>query len=96
MLRQAVNSLADVSAFKLDLAGVKTIDARGLGLLLELREQFAASGVRFELTNVSQQIARVLAVTRLDTVFQIAARVEFFSAVARGLRASAPRIASCA
>jgi anti-anti-sigma factor len=96
LLRQAVNSLSGVNAVSIDLGRVTTIDARGLGALLELREQFAAGGVRFELTNVSKQIGRVLAVTRLDTVFQIATRVEFLPAVARGGHASSPRLASCA
>ncbi len=60
ILRRAVQSLSEVSAVKLDLARVTTVDAGGLGTLLELREQAESRGIRFELMNVSKQIGRVL------------------------------------
>jgi anti-anti-sigma factor len=94
-LRNAVHSLAEVSAVILDLARVTTVDARGLGVMLELREQAETKGIRFELMNVTKLVSRVLEVTRLDSVFQITSGVEFFPAVSRGRRASVT-LASCA
>ncbi len=95
-LRSAVRSIAEASAVKLDLSQVTTVDAGGLGVMLELREQAEANGVRFELMNVSKQIRRVFEITRLDTVFRMTSAVEFFPAVARKRRASVAPLASCA
>jgi len=97
-LREAVNSLAEVSqvsAVILDFARVTTVDAGGLGVMLELRQQAEAKGIRFELMNVTKWVSSVLELTRLDSVFQITAGVEFFP-VSRGRGASASALASCA
>lgn len=96
MLRHALHSLSAVSAVKLDLSGVTTVDAGGLGVMLQLREQAEASGIRFELMNLTKQIRRVFEITRLDSVFQIAAGVELFPAVLRKRPASRVGLASCA
>src|SRR6185503_20706653 len=77
VLNNAIGMLSDVSAVKLDLARVSTIDARGLGVMLELREQANAKGIRFELMNVTTQVGRVLKMARLDSVFQISPAAEF-------------------
>jgi anti-anti-sigma factor len=104
VLRTAVLSLSaalpEVRTVKLDLARVITVDARGLGILLELREQVQSKGIRLELMNVTRQIRRVFEITHLDTVFQITPAVEFFPAVTHSRRvASAVHrlpLASCA
>jgi anti-anti-sigma factor len=96
ILRNAVQSLSEVTAVKLDLARVTTIDAGGLGVLLALREQVESKGVCFELANITRQIRWVLELTRLDTVFRITSSVEFFPAVSRGRRGAMPAFASCA
>lgn len=99
-LRNGVQSLSETSVVKLDLARVTTVDAGGLGAMLELREWTEAKGIRFELTNVTARIRMLLELTRLDSVFQIAAGVEFFPAVSRSRRTAlavpGPRLASCA
>lgn len=95
-LRSAVHSLPEVSAVILDLARVNTIDAGGLGVMLELREQAQSQGIRFELMNVTRWISRVLEVSRLDSVFQITAGVEFFPATSQSREVSVARFASCA
>ena len=95
ILRTAVQSLPAVSAVKLDLARVATIDARGLGAMLELREQAESKGIRFELMNVTRQISRVFEITRLNTVFRITSSVKFFPAVSQSRRVR-PVLASCA
>jgi anti-anti-sigma factor len=96
ILRNAVHSLSDVSAVALDLARVTTVDAAGLGVMLELREQAESKGIRFELMNVTSLVSRVLKVTHLDSVFQITSGVEFFPAVSRSRRAPVTELASCA
>jgi anti-anti-sigma factor len=96
ILRNALHSLSEVSTVILDLARVTTVDARGLGVMLELREQAESRGIRFELMNVTKLVGRVLEVTRLDSVFQITAGVEFFPAVSHSRRASLAALASCA
>jgi anti-anti-sigma factor len=101
-LRKAVRSLSDalaqpdVSTVVLDLALVTTVDAGGLGVLLELREQIQSKGIDFKLMNVSRLIGRVLEVTRLDSVFEVSSGVEFFPAVSRRRPESGMRLASCA
>ena len=95
-LRSAMQSLSEVSVIKLDLARVTTIDAGGLGAMLELREQTESRGIRFELINVTKQISRVLEITRLNSVFRITAGVDFFPAVSHDKRVSVPWLASCA
>jgi anti-anti-sigma factor len=96
ILREAVQSLSDVNAVILDLARVTTVDANGLGVMLELRERTHAKGIRFELMNVNKRVSMVLELTRLDSVFQITSGVEFFPAVSRSQRASVAAFASCA
>ena len=95
-LRNALQSVSEASAVIIDLARVTTVDARGLGVMLELREQAEAKGIRFELMNVTKLVSRVLEVTRLDSVFEITAGVEFFPAVSRSRRTSVTAFASCA
>jgi len=75
-LRQAVRDVSGVSAIILDLKGVTTIDAHGLGVLLDLRQHTIASGMRFKLMNISQPLNRVFEITKLNSVFEIALLAE--------------------
>ena len=70
-LRSAVLAQDDASVVVLDLAGVNTIDAGGLGLMLELREQTESKGIEFRLENVTKLVWRILEITKLDSVFKI-------------------------
>jgi anti-sigma B factor antagonist len=88
ILRSIVPSLPQTSAVILDLARVSRIDAHGLGVMLEVRERTQAKGIRFELMNISKPLNIILAMTRLDSVFQIRSEAEFFSAVSRPRRVS--------
>ena len=100
VLRDAAHSLSealsDVSAVVLDLARVTTVDAGGLGVMLALREQVEAKGIRFELMNVNKWVSRVLEITRLDSVFRITSAVEYIPAVSQSRRAAVRPFASCA
>ena len=95
-LRKAVYSQSHVSTVVLDLARVSIVDAGGLSVMLQLREQVQAKGIGFKLMNVSKLVGSVLEVTRLDSVFEVTSGVEFFPAVSRRQPASAMRFASCA
>ncbi len=78
LLRKAVQLASGSSGIILDLSNVTIVDAHGLGVLLQLREQTLANGIRFELNNVSKPLSRIFEITRLDTVFEINSSVEFF------------------
>ena len=82
-LRDAVNSQSRVGILVLDLGRVSTIDASGLGLMLELRRQSLAKGIRFKLMNVTKLVGRVLEVTQLDSVFEIAPQAELLPTMPR-------------
>jgi anti-sigma B factor antagonist len=76
-LRSAAQLVSDASDIILDLSNVTLVDAHGLGVLLQLREQSLANGMHFELTNVNASLSRVFEITRLDTVFEINSGVAF-------------------
>jgi anti-anti-sigma factor len=95
-LRAAVSALSGVSSVILDFARVSTVDAGGLGVMLGLREQAAAKGIRFALMNLTKGVSMVLAVARLDSVFEITSVMEFFPVVSHRRRASAAVLAPCA
>ena len=63
--------------FVLDFSNVRTVDAHGLGVLLQLREQTLARGIHMELINVSKAVGRVFEITRLDSVFGLNPAVPF-------------------
>jgi len=70
-LCSAMELAADASDIVLDLSNVKIVDAHGLGVLLQLREQALANGIHFKLMNVNEPLSKVFEITRLNTVFEI-------------------------
>ena len=96
ILRDTVQSLSGASAVILDLSRVSKVDAHGLGVMLELREQTQANGIRFELMNVNKPLSTLLEMTHLDSVFRIARGVGFFPAVSSEQRESMAMLRSCA
>jgi len=70
-LRSAVQLASDTSDIILDLSNVSVVDAHGLGVLLQLREQSLANGIHFKLMNVNDPLSQVFEITRLNTVFEI-------------------------
>ena len=85
-LRDAIQTLPATSSVLVDLSGVTLVDAHGLGVMLQLREQAQARGMRFQLMNISQRVRELLRITRLDFVFQINPGVGYFPAHATALR----------
>jgi len=94
-LRDAVDSQSNVSAVVLDLGRVSTIDAAGLGVLLELRERTQSRGIDFKLMNFTKLVSRVLEITRLNSVFEVTSGAEILLTVSLSLPASL-ELASCA
>ncbi len=74
-LRDAVESLPRMSSVILDLSRVTLMDAHGLGVLLQLREESHAKGGGFQLVNVNRTLREILQITRLDGVFQVSSAV---------------------
>ena len=75
-LRKIVLAQADACLILLDLARVETIDAGGLGVMLELREDTQSRGIEFRVKNVTRLVRQILEITRLDTVFEISEQPE--------------------
>jgi anti-anti-sigma factor len=94
-LRRAVHSQSGVSAVVLDLAQVSTVDAGGLGVMLELREQTQSKGIDFKLLNVPKLVNGVLEITRLNSVFEITSGAEILSVVSFDRPVSAMELAHC-
>jgi len=95
-LRRAVDSQSDISTVVLDLARVNTIDAGGLGVMLELQQQTQSKGIHFKLVNVTKLVSRVLEITRLNSVFEVTSGAEILSAASLGRTEPAMAIAHCA
>lgn len=86
VLRDVIQTLPATSSVIVDLSGVTLVDAHGLGVMLQLREQAQARGMRFQLMNISQRLRELLRITRLDFVFQINSGIGFLPAHATALR----------
>jgi anti-anti-sigma factor len=77
VLRDVMQTLPPSSSVILDLSNVTVVDAHGLGVMLELREQAQATGGELKLTNVRDSLRELLRITRLDSVFHLKHRLEF-------------------
>lgn len=86
VLHDVIQTLPPASSVIVDLSQVTHVDAHGLGMMLQLREQAQARGMRFELTNIRQPLRELLRITRLDSVFQSACGAGFFPAHATAQR----------
>jgi anti-anti-sigma factor len=81
ILRSAVQSAFGAREIILDLSNVTIVDAHGLGVLLQLREETLAKGIHFELINVRKPLYRIFEITQLNTVFEISPDIQFFPQV---------------
>ncbi len=95
-LRKAVEEQSAVRAVILDLTRVNTIDAGGLGLLLELREHTQSQGTEFRLMNLQQLVGKVFEITRLNSVFSVTSNAEVFFLAAFGRSLVPGELAACA
>lgn len=81
ILCSAMHSASGARDIMLNLSNVTNVDAHGLGVLLQLREQALTKGIHFKLTNVSKTLYRIFEITRLNTVFEINSDIQVFSEV---------------
>ena len=95
-LREAVRAQSTAGAIVLDVADVSTIDASGLGLLLQVRNEFQARGVRLRVMNANGLVRRVFEITRLDSVFEVTAGGEAIPTLSRPKPARVMPFARCA
>jgi anti-anti-sigma factor len=95
-LRHAMLGQLDASVVVLDLAQVSTIDASGLGLMLELRAITESKGIEFRLKNVTKLVRQVLDITRLSSVFEITREIEAGGAPLRYRPTMTLQTAACA
>jgi anti-anti-sigma factor len=80
ILRDAALSELNSSAIVLDFARVSRIDARGLGVLLEIREHAESKGLQLKLVNVPRLVRRIFEISHLDSVFEVIAEKDLPSA----------------
>ena len=83
-LRKAVLAETDADILVLDLAQVNTVDAGGLGLLLELRQHSDSKGTEFRLSHVTRLVKNILEITKLDSVFELSSSYETPTFLYRG------------
>jgi len=95
VLRNAVLSQLGVGSVVLDFAKVNRIDAAGLGLLLELREQTRAKRIALKLMNVTKLIKHVMEITSLTSVFQFTSEAEILSTPAAKRTGKPFRLVAC-
>ncbi len=77
VLRDRLHAAVDRSegTIVIDVAGVDTIDATGLGMLIGTQRRANALGHHLVLRDVPARMARLLKVTRLDRVLRAEAAV---------------------
>ncbi len=95
-LCNAVRSETGVDTIVLDLSRVSTVDAGSLGVMLELLQQTRSKGSDIKLMNVTKRVSRLLEISRLNTVFEVASGDEILSAVSPRGPASSTELAPCA
>jgi anti-anti-sigma factor len=71
LLRDVVLSRTSAGTLVLDLGQVDSIDAGGLGLLLDLRKCTRSNGIHLKLANVPRRVQKVLELTNLDRILEI-------------------------
>ena len=80
-LRNAVMRDSSAAMVVLDLAGVRRVDAGGLGMLLGLYEWADGNAIRLKLMNVMPKVERMLKLTKLDRVFEFCSIGDMFCLV---------------
>lgn len=80
-LRDAVMRNSSAAMVVLDLAGVRRVDAGGLGMLLGLHGWAEGNAIRLKLMNVMPKVDRMLRLTKLDRVFEFCSIGDMFCLV---------------
>lgn len=88
VLRRAVFSQSPIRAVVLDLAGVTSVDAAGLGMLVGLRSWANATGAELQLMNLTPRVEEVLEITNLRSAFEVCSGREMLDLLCRALGTS--------
>jgi anti-anti-sigma factor len=83
ILRDAAISDLNTNVIVLDFSRVSRIDARGLGVLLEIREYTDSKGMQLKLVNVPRLVQKIFEISHLDSVFEIVAEKDLGAANVR-------------
>ncbi len=70
-LRKALTSERNTRVIVLDLSEVESVDAGGLSALVALHLWSQSQGVQLKLTDPSAFVRRLLAITGLDSLFEV-------------------------
>ncbi|ABK46018.1 hypothetical protein Mmc1_3533 [Magnetococcus marinus MC-1] len=68
---RAIEPLAQVPLYLVDLTETSYIDSAGLGMLLLLRQRFCSDTARVELHIIPGHVQKVLAISRFDQLFTL-------------------------
>ncbi|MGA3210077.1 MAG: STAS domain-containing protein [Terriglobales bacterium] len=85
-LRRMVTSQPPLRLVVLDLAGISTVDAAGLGTLVLLLRWAQATGREFKLMNVVPRVEQLLQLTNLKSVFAFCSVREVLDLMCRAAR----------
>jgi anti-anti-sigma factor len=61
----------DASRLLLDLSGISAVDARGLGVLTEIRRHAVQQGIDFALLNPSTAVLSLMSLMKLDSAIPV-------------------------
>jgi len=90
-LREAVLAPTQIRTVVLDLAGVSSVDAAGLGALVSLRNWATETGTHFKLMNLAPLVEEVLEITNLKQQFEVCSVSEMLDLLCRAIHE--PRMA---
>lgn len=90
-LREAVLTPPEIRTVVLDLAGVSSVDAAGLGTLVSLRNWATETGTQFKLMNLAPLVEEVLEITNLKEQFEVCSLSEMLELLCRAIHQ--PRMA---
>ncbi|PYX97505.1 MAG: hypothetical protein DMG62_20460 [Acidobacteria bacterium] len=93
-LREAVLAPPEIRTVVLDLAGVSSVDAAGLGTLVSLRNWATETGTQFKLMNLAPLVEEVLEITNLKEQFEVCSLSEMLDLLCRAIHQ--PRMAPSA
>jgi anti-sigma B factor antagonist len=76
LIDEACAGANDVSLVVIDLSHVTILPSLGLGLLVQVQNKCKARQQQMKLAGVMPQIRQVMAITRLDRIFDFAPNVD--------------------
>ena len=85
-LQNAVLTHPRIRKAVLDLAGVSSLDASGLGVLLSLRAWSQEVGTALKLMNLTPSLARLFEITQLRSAFEVCSAREMLDLLCRAIR----------